>query len=675
MTHSYKSILLLFSFFLYTLSGIAKDNKDLIKANYYYAHQAYIDAIPFFEKIAETNNDPDIYTKLGDCYSITGQTEKAAQYYARAVDVKGCNINVRMRYAQLLMQLMRYNEAITQLTAYQGGIKGSDSRAANMIAGCNAAIIQLHTIPPGVATLQDFNTNGSDFAPAYRKGQLVFASDTVIDIKKKKDAATGRNYYNIYSVSCDTNGNSTRNLKMLTGSKDINNKYHNGPATFSADGKQMYYTRSSFKNKWIGGGAVSNKDSMVALEIMIATDYDSATGTYKTITPYQHNNKDYAVAHPSVSPDGKLMALSSDKPRGQGRSDIYISKKMGVDKWSTPLSAGKVINTEGDEVFPYWADNQTLYFSSDGHAGQGGLDVYRCLYNAQTNTFSQPENIGSPINSSFDDITLAISSSAHKAWFSSSRPATKGSDNIYYYRKMEIYLQLLVLNAESQQPLTMANITLRTHTAQKDTVTYANGLYTTRLFPAHTYTCTATAEGYTTETISLVATTHKATDTLTKTVYLKPVKKIEKETPVAVSTAIAMRHQSVMDSPGVRQFQLNEIYEVGDFYYEYNKYELNSKHQRFLDTLMVQLHRHPEMCIEIQAHTDCRGSVTYNKTLSEKRAIAVVNYLTEKGIAKKRLKYTGLGATRPKVDCPTCAECTEEEHHLNRILEFKVLHL
>jgi outer membrane protein OmpA-like peptidoglycan-associated protein/tetratricopeptide (TPR) repeat protein len=675
MNYLHKIYLFFFAVLMLALPCKAKDNKDLLKANYYYTHQAYLDAIPFFEKIAETNSDPDIYTKLADCYSITGQTAKAAQTYAKAVASKDCHNMVRMRYAQLLMQLMKYDDAITQLKAYQTNIKGTDNRAQNMIAGCNYALLLQQGVPTGIATLLPFNTHGSDFAPTYKNGKLIFASDTSIELKKKKDNTTGRTYYNIYSVASDTNGNSTNMLQVLTSTKEINNKYHNGPATFSADGKQMYYTRSSFKNKLIGGGTVPNKDSTVALEIMIATDYDTATGAFKTINPYQHNNKDYAVAHPSVSPDGKLMALSCDKPRGQGRSDIYLSKKMGANKWSAPLNAGKTINTEGDEVFPYWANNETLYFSSDGHAGQGGLDVYRCIYNAQNNTFSQPENVGTPINSSSDDISLAISSNAHKAWFSSNRPATKGGDNIYFYRKMEVYLLLRVLDSATQLPIAQSGIAISASNDNRDTLTNPDGLYSTRLYPGISYNLTASKAGYLTSAIKVIASSSKETDTLTKTIYLSAAHKVENTDPLPVATAAILRHQNVMDSPGVRQFQLNEIYEVGDFYYGYNKYQLTDAHQRFLDTLLVQLKRHPEMRIEIMAHTDCRGSVASNKTLSDRRAKAVADYLISKGIYRQRLQYLGLGFTRPKVNCPVCTECTEQQHYLNRILEFRVLQL
>lgn len=665
-------LFILFTTLAFTVS--AKDNKELIKANYYYNNYAYAKAIPSYEKVAADLKDPVIYARLGDCYNITGNFAKAMEAYASAVQLEGCSNDVKLRYAQLLMQLTHYTEAEEWLTKYKEGVK-TDRRADNLIAGCKMARTKSHGSVEGFVTFLPFNTDGSEFAPAKWNGQLVFTSDTVIDLKKKKDKSTGHAYYNIYSVACDNNGNCATEVNSLTTSKSVNIKYHNGPATFSADGKQMFYTRSAFKNKIIGNDAIVNKDSVVALEIMIASDFDSSEKSFKTIVPFRYNSKEYAVAHPTLSPDGKLLAFSSNMPRGQGKSDIYFCKKINGNQWSRPQTAGISVNTEGDEVFPYWADNETLYFSSDGQVGIGGLDIYKCKWDEASSTFSMPENIGAPYNSSYDDISLAINTDSAGAWFSSNRPAERGGDNIYYYAKRKVYVQLHILDSLTRQPINNAHITITSAKDRIDTIAN-NSSYFRQMSPGQTYNFEIEKEDYFASRFSAPMINSKPIDTVSITALLVKQRKMQRDTLAnLVPQQLIVRNTNVMDSPGVKGFTVDKTYEVGDFHFDYNKYDLKPSHKPFLDTLMAQLNRNPNMRIEIQAHTDCRGSVTFNKTLSEKRALSVVNYLIQHGIAASRLAYVGLGNSQPKVKCPDCNSCTEEQHSLNRIMELKVLEL
>ncbi len=380
---------------------------------------------------------------------------------------------------------------------------------------------------------------------------------------------------------------------------------------------------------------------------MIASDFDSAEKRFRNIEPFQYNNTEYAVAHPSVSPDGKVMAISSNMPKGQGRSDIYICKKMSAGKWSRPVNAGQFINTEGEEAFPYWADNRTLCFSSDGQAGMGGLDIYTSEWDEKSGTFSKPVNIGAPLNSSYDDISLSVNAANGNTWFSSNRPAPKGGDNIYFYKRTKVFLQIIVKDSATQVPLPASRVAISAPEEKENALTDNAGTYIRRLYPTRQYSAIIEKEGYTSATLSLTAIGNKETDTVTRTVLL-----IKKEPPrrdtiaVLPPAPVVIRNRNVMDPPGIQDFTLDQTYEVGHFYYDYNKYELLSMHQSFLDTMMTQLKRHPSMRIEIQAHTDCRGSVASNKILSDKRALSVVNYLVKHGIARSRLTYVGLGSKK-----------------------------
>lgn len=660
--------ILLFIFLAVNISSArAKENKDLMKASYYYNHYAYFEAIPYFEKIADKLNDPVIYAQLADCYSVTNNLQKATEAYSKAVNLKGCSAAVILRYAQLLMQQTQYDEAAKWLREYLKTNK-NDKRAANMIAGCSTAKSKLMAIPQGTATLLPFNTDGSEFAPALWKGKLVFASDTAIDLKKKTDNWTGRSYYNIYSIPCDNRGKCEGELNKLTETKQMNTRFHDGPCTFSADGSKMYYTRSRCKDNFLSRKSISNKDSIVLLEIMIASDFDTTTKKFKTITPFEFNSEEYSVAHPSVSPNGKLLVFSSNKPKGQGGSDLYLCKNVRGN-WMKPQSAGNVINTEGEEVFPYWADDTTLFFSSDGFEGLGGLDIYKSIWNDNTGTFSQPENIGTPINSSYDDISLALFADGRSTYFSSSRPAERGSDNIYFYKKEKVFLQLNVTDSLTRLPIPGAAIALTAAQDTHDTSADGNGRYFTQLYPERHYSIKVSKTGYNSQQLTLTATTNKDIDTIIRNVSLfappvPVIKKADSLAPVPVSFI------KVVGVP-----EVNKVYEIGHFYFAYDRADLNDTAKIVLDSLADYLATKPTMRIQIRAHTDCRGGDAYNLKLSKERALSVVKYLKQKGISANRLTYIGLGMREPKIPCPICEKCNEEQYYLNRVLEFKVLQL
>ena len=646
----------------------AKENKDLMKASYYYNHYAFYEAIPYYEKIAGEMNDPQIYARLADCYSVTNNAVKAAEAYAKAVNMKGCSSIVILRYAQLLMQLTKYDSAAIWLNEYLKTNK-NDKRAINMIAGCNSAKGKLADIPEGAITLLPFNTGGSEYAPTRWKEKLVFASDTAIDMKKKTDGWSGRSYFNIYSISCDDRGHCNSDMEKLTESKSLNTKFHDGPCTFSGDGKLMYYTRSRCKDNLISKGSIANSDSTVLLEIMIAGDYDSASKKFRTNTPFEFNSKEYSVAHPAVCPNGNLMVFASNKPKGQGGTDLYLCRNV-MGNWTKPVNAGNIINTEGEEVFPYWADDSTLFFSSDGHEGLGGLDIYKTTWQNASGTFSSPANIGTPINSSYDDISLCLYADGRSTYFSSNRPAPYGGDNIWFYKKEKIFLQLNITDSITRQPIPGVNLAITSMGAQHDTATDGSGHYFVQIYPEQQYSIKVTKESYPEKTIAFTATTNKDADTIIRNLSLynppPPVVKIaDTVNPVPPASFV-----KIVGTP-----EVDKIYEIGHFYFAFNSAELSDSAKIVLDSLAGYLNTRPTMHIQVRSHTDCRGGDVYNMKLSNERALSVVNYLKNRGIKPNRLSYIGLGNREPKIPCPVCEQCNEEQYYYNRVLEFKVLQL
>lgn len=672
---------ILTTIFLFPSLAKAKEGKDLMKANYYYYHFAYNDAIPYLEKLTDTGSSADLLEKLGDCYRLTGNTEKAAAAYERSIAADGHTDQVELKCGLAEMRLGKYEQARIQFATYRDK-HPEDNRLANLIQSCKEAPGRKEGFPTGVTQFAPFNSDGSDFAPTMWGRHLVFTSDSLFGVKKKTDKWSGNAYYGIYLVPLEGGDVFGEDVQHIEGPKEMNIKYHTGPCTFSSDGTKMYFTRSKFNSGFLQNKAVGGKDSTVTLEIIEASDFDSASGRFQTLTPFPFNSSVYSCAHPAISPNGKMLVFSSDKPKGLGGRDLYICQRWGKSAWSAPVSIGDVINTEGDEVFPWWADSTTLYFSSDGHVGLGGLDIYKATYDQSTGIFNKPEAMPLPLNSSYDDMTLSLPAEG-SGYFSSDRPATKSGDNIYYYRHMNVYLAVSVTDSLSGKKIA-ARIDLTSPKDANSTRVPADTMFTQHLWPNERYSVNVSKEGYWPHpfTISAVTNGKNLRDTIFKRIRLAP--KINTwDSTFAVTVTESPRlpvRPGIMDTPGISLFEVNKVYVIGyfdfnfnRFFYQANKSDVNFEKQVVLDTLYNILMRHPTMVIQIQAHSDCRGTEAYNMKLSIERAFSVVTYLRKKGIPKERLEYKGFGETAPTVPCPDCYSCTEEEHAQNRVLEFVVL--
>ncbi len=427
-----KTIALLLLFLLPQVSVAGKESMDLVKANYHYAHLAFYKAIPYFEKIAAQEGNAQVFARLGDCYRLTGNIEKSAEWYEKATSMSKYGDVVMLKYGQVLMELMRYDEAAKWLTKYQEG-NMKDVRVANLIAGCKSAPGRIKSASKGSPILLEFNSDHSEFGPVLWNGHLVFAADTAIKMNKKKSKWTGNSCYSIYAVSCDGAGNCGDEYITLGTSRSMNIEWHDGPCTFSSGGDTMYFTRTRYNEHFFSKGSVANKDSIVVLEVMMATEFDEADMKFRKTKPFTFNNRNSSVYHPAMAPGGGFMVFSSSV-EGNG-SDLYLCRRNKSGKWLKPQNLGPVVNTEGEEVFPYLVNDSTLYFASDGHEGLGGLDIYVSHWDKVKNSFSTPVNIGAPVNSSYDDMSMALFPDGSGGYFSSNRPAAKGSDNIYFYKK------------------------------------------------------------------------------------------------------------------------------------------------------------------------------------------------------------------------------------------------
>ncbi|MEW6469009.1 MAG: OmpA family protein [Bacteroidota bacterium] len=388
------------------------------KANKYFEQEQYAKAIPLYKKSARGKKREEAWTRLADCYRITKNYVKAEQYYQKLAAMKSANPMVYFYYAEVLLNLGKYDEAKKQYEAY-AGMKPDDNRSKLYIRSCEQ--VKTWTVQPSiykVYNLGDINTPVSDFSPVLYKDGIVFVSEAPKDlVNYSKNTWTGNPYYSIIFSKGSKEKDSVTFKKGKPLSSTFSNDMHNSSACFNKDGSEIYFTRVELRR--------SKKKGFVNRPRIYTAK--AVGGKWKFVKPLELAGPEYSIAHPALSPDGQTLYFSSDMPGGQGGSDIWMSKKTG-DSWGAPVNLGSSVNSQGDEAFPTVGEDGTLYFASSGWIGFGGFDIYSA--SSKDGIWSKPVNMLPPINSTADDFGIVFKD-RNSGYFSSNRSGGKGADDIY----------------------------------------------------------------------------------------------------------------------------------------------------------------------------------------------------------------------------------------------------
>jgi peptidoglycan-associated lipoprotein len=556
-----------------------------------------------------------------------------------------------LNYAEVLMNNSKYSEAKQQLQAYLGK-KSDDKRAANLLAGCDSAQVWMtHPVKGNLENMQALNSPYSDWGTAFYNNQFIFASDRPYDsvrrqpffstsnIRRRYYGMTGNSYLHLYQ----SNGKDSASARLLN--KGINGDYHSANATYSADGKEMYYAVTTLVKK---GGSFLGKDQPYTLNIEIRkSGWDTARQAWGQAVSFPYNEVfKYSVGDPWIAPDGQTLYFTADHgDEIKGGTDIFYTQKDMDGKWQAPKNMGPSINTEGNERTPYFDEAGNFYFASDGRAGMGGLDIYKAVKSANGEWLVV--NLGAPVNSPQDDFAAVFKSNS-VIYFSSNRLSGTGSDDIYRFDIAKILLFTLegtVRDRKTNEPLRDAVVTLQNKITQTPlkTITDGQGRYTFKLDSVTDYDLSTVKTAYTTVTgIPLTTKGLTESQTLKKDVYLD---KIELKKPVKLE----------------------------NIYFDLDKWNIRPDAAEELDKLVKLLKDNPTWDVEMSSHTDSRAPDAYNIKLSQRRAESTVKYLVEHGIDADRLSAKGYGETRLVNKCSNGVPCTEEEHQENRRTEFTIL--
>lgn len=605
---------------------LTAQNKDTEDADKLYNRLEYVDAAQAYLKLVDNNKaDGYVYRQLAESYYNVFNSKEAVRWYAKATESQQ-DAETYFHYAQMLKAEGRYEDSNKQMAKF-ASLAPNDDRAKIFNADPN----YLPKLRAQAKLFEDkplaINSDKSDFgAVLTNDNHLYFAS-----ARNKARKTYGWNeepFLDLYSAVMNADGTFAEPQPVSS----VNSRFHEGPASISADGNTMYFSSESFKEKEFEKDK-KNKLKQGQVYLYKATKEGDSWGNIKEL-PF--NNKEYSASAPSLSRDGRTLYFSSNMTGSLGGSDIWKVSVSPDGTYGTPENLGTKVNTEGNERFPFITDDEKLYFASDARKGFGGLDVFVIdLKNGD-----EAVNVGAPVNTSKDDFAFSFNNEKKTGFFSSNRD---GNDNLYQATPVcSTEVITTVKDAKTGALLSDARVSIlddKKNVIQTKT-SGANGQVSYTTDCGKTFTMQVTRDGYESGSFPVARTTGA---TVNVAADLQPIETIIQPDQVT----------------------LNEIY------FEFDKSNITREGAFELDKLVQAMNLHPEMVIMVKAHTDNRGSDAYNMALSDRRARSTVQYVLSKGVARARISGKGYGEGEPKVDCG--ADCTEEQHAQNRRSEFLIV--
>ncbi|MDP5202325.1 OmpA family protein [Flavobacterium sp. DG2-3] len=628
----------------FSFSSYAQQSK-INAADKKYDSYAYVDAIKIYEKVADKGyKSEDMFKKLGNAYYFNSDFQNAAKWYG---ELFAMNTNVEpeyyFRYAQSLKSTGDVNKANKLLEEFNA-ISKNDNRGKLYKEDVN--YLDQIKANSGRYQIEDagINSKYSDYGSFVYNNKIYFASarDTG-NFTKRKHKWTGEYFTNIYNADLDPATGSTTKVNKFKSA--INTKFHEASPVFTKDGKTVYFTR----NNYINGkkGKDDNKITLVKL-------YKAELGKdnkWTNIAELPFNSDNYSTAHPALSPDEKTLYFASDMPGSFGQSDLYKVSVNPNGGYGTPENLGNTINTEGKETYPYLTSENEIYFSSDGHPGLGGLDVF--VANIDNNgKISNIQNIGADVNSPKDDFAYIIDPETRRGFFTSNKDGGQGSDDIYRFletRRLKCVQELYgtITDIDTGVALPGAKVTLYDDqmNLKNSAVADASGNYSFSVECGKTYYVRAEKPEYTTKELSIT------------------IDKASGKTSLPIALEKATCKVTVGDD-------LGKCFGIKMIYFDLDKSNIRTEAALDLEKILAVLNDYPTMKLDIRSHTDSRASHQYNEALSDRRAKSTVQWLVKNGIAPNRLTGKGYGETELVNKCSDGVPCTEAEHQANRRSEF-----
>ncbi len=355
----------------------------------------YQAAIQMYNEVLEKDDDPQAKINIAECYRKVNDPSNAEYWYGQVVRLPQAEPIHKLYYGQMLQRNGKCDLAKEWFEKYVNDVPG-DMRGQYLLQACDY-VDELRTKNSGIFEIahMSFNSNLDDISPAYFNNGIVFASERDLGTSVKRNHGwTGNPFLELYFIEAkQMRGEDCGNVMYGSPEKfsdELNSRYHDAAVTFSDDEKQIFFTRNNYEDGKVG----KSDDGIMKLKVYSADI--KGKNEWQNLNGLPFNSDEYSVAHPTLTPDGKKIFFSSDMPGGFGGMDLYVSDQEG-NRWGPPLNLGPSVNTEGNEVFPYFHKSGKLYFASDGLIGLGGLDIYY-IEEDGNGGWTEVENLGDPVN-------------------------------------------------------------------------------------------------------------------------------------------------------------------------------------------------------------------------------------------------------------------------------------
>lgn len=640
-------------------------------------------ALEWYEKAYSEDKslrDNDLAYKIANLHYMLRDYKKAVRWYKKVVTKKyrkGTNPylpEARFVYGRTLKMAGDYKEAIVQFEMYIKESKNAVNKplAEAELTGAQMALGMTPVTGVFIENAGKANTKTTESSPFLTDDGVLYYSSflsdefTIIDgkegdyhlkiatskrkeIKKKKSRSRGKKKKGTAPKKEEKPKlGAFQKGKALT-TKINREGYHTGNVTISPDGNTMFFTRMQMELDGKGNRVGESK-----------LYYSERNGnSWKGAKEVEGVNGDWLVKHPSVGEHfgNEVLFFAADMPGGEGGYDIYYATKKGDGVYGDPINLGEVLNTPGDDITPYYKDGN-LYFSSTGHPGIGGLDIFSSQWNGSY--WTKPINLGKGYNSPVDDFHFSLDKSGYNGALVSNRVGTKSvksktcCDDIFIIRIPEVVLELMATTFDDKdQPLSGVSVSLiEVEGKDTDAQTNENGNnFGFTLNEEVSYMLIAKSEGYFPDTAYLNTVGLTESTVIERQLKLKPV-------PVK---------EEVVD------IYIDKPIELKNILFDFNEAEILPEAEPDLQFVLDLMNEYSDMVVELGSHTDAQGNDDYNQRLSQRRATSSKKWLTDRGIAEDRIKAVGYGETQIRNQCVNGVKCPDEEHRYNRRTEFKII--
>jgi len=688
--------------------SIAQSSTKEKKADHLFEAYSFFTAIDQYASMDTLSSSA--MRNLAWSYLNTQQVEKSTEVFSALVKTGEASSEDIYNYAFALKSNGEYDQSALLMEKFSIQ-SSSDLRAKSYKSESGSLSELLKDEGRYTLTNLDINSAEQDFGPAYYMGGVVFAStrENVSGIARLYNW-NNKPFLDLYVADVQVKQLSSP-LPFLP---SINKKYHEGPASFTADGNTMAFTRNNYEGK--------GEDGSIKLKIFFAAK--SEDGVWSAPIPFKLNSNSYSVGHPFLTANGKRLYFSSDMPGGLGGVDLYRIDQDEDGTWGEQVNLGSAINTEGDEMFPFYAENkQTLWFASNGHFGLGGLDLFVAAVTGEQQ-YADVINAGSPLNSRFDDFAMITDQEMQTGFFCSNREGGKGDDDIYSAQIHKPFLsgKIIAGQARSKESETLSGVEIvlidESGVQVGSATTGPDGAYQFAVESNKSFRLQGTKPEYydgknavstKTEIAKVTAdlilekipsyslyamVTNKKTaeplqgvrmtirnnrtsvteefSTENAGEYRKSLEAIRPNDQLDYTFTLAkegfftksLNYLETMNRPGQYDLHikldfaldplvddLSKLVTISPINFDLNKFDIRADAATELDKIVIIMNQYEYMVVELGSHTDCRGNVKYNEQLSDKRAKASAAYIKERVSNPDRIYGKGYGESKLLNNC------------------------